>query len=141
VIKYNGEKEPKEMMKNLLKLLIQVIPLALFLVACSNPVEPLPPVTSAPTGVSASPGNRQVTVTWDPVSGADSYNIYWSTSSGVSKTSYTKRISGVSSPYAHTGLTNGTKYYYVVTAENSADESDESSKVSATPSLAPPPAP
>lgn len=94
----------------------------------------------APSGVSASAGNSQVTVSWNPVTGAASYNIYWSTSSGVSKTSGT-RIPGASSPYVHSGLTNGATYYYVVTSQNSNGESTESAKASATPGLAPPPAP
>jgi len=84
-----------------------------------------------PTNVSATPGDGQVTISWDTVSGATSYNIYWAKSAGVSKSTGTK-ISNASSPYTHTGLTNGTIYYYVVTAENSYGESDESSEVSAT---------
>ena len=95
---------------------------------------------SAPTGVSASAGNGQVTISWSSVSGATSYNIYWSTTSGVTKTTGTK-LTGTTSPYTHTGLTNGTTYYYVVTAENSAGQSTESSEVSETPSLTPPPPP
>jgi len=74
-----------------------------------------------------------VSISWSSVSGATSYNIYWSTTSGVTKTTGTK-ITGGTSPYAHTGLTNGTTYYYVVTAVNSYGESSESSQVSATPS-------
>lgn len=87
---------------------------------------------SAPT-CGATAGDRQVTVIWNNVSGADSYNIYWTTLPGVSKTTGTK-ISTVTSPYTHTGLTNGATYYYVVTAVNSYGESVESSVVSATPS-------
>jgi hypothetical protein len=88
---------------------------------------------SAPTGVSASAGNGQATISWSSVSTATSYNIYWSTTSGVTKTTGTK-ISNVTSPYTHTGLTNGTTYYYVVTTVNSSGESSESSQVSGTPS-------
>ena len=85
-----------------------------------------------PTGVSASAGNGQVTISWTSVSDATSYNIYWSTTSGVTKTTGTK-LTGATSPYTHTGRTNGTTYYYVVTAVNSYGESSESSQVSATP--------
>ena len=88
---------------------------------------------SAPTGVSASEGNQQVTISWSSVSGATSYNIYWSTTSGVTKTTGTK-LTGATGPYTHTGLTNGTTYYYVGTAVNSYGESSESSQVSGTPS-------
>ncbi len=43
---------------------------------------------SAPTGVNATAGDGQVTISWNSVSGATSYNIYWATWSGVSKTNY-----------------------------------------------------
>lgn len=97
-------------------------------------------IPSAPGGVAASAGNAQVTVSWGAVSGATSYNVYWATSSGVLKSTGTK-ITGASNPHTHTGLTNGTTYYYMVTAANAAGESVESSEASATPVLVPPPAP
>lgn len=87
---------------------------------------------SAPTGVAADAGDGQVTISWNAVTGADSYNLYWGTSPGVTKTTGTK-ITGVTSPYTHTGRTNGVTYYYVVTAENAYGESVESSEVSGTP--------
>ncbi|GAF99391.1 unnamed protein product, partial [marine sediment metagenome] len=89
---------------------------------------------SVPTTVTATSGNEEITISWDSVTDATSYNIYWSTSQGVTKDTGTK-ISAFSSPYTHTGLTNGTTYYYVVTAENSYGESDESGEVSATPGV------
>lgn len=85
---------------------------------------------TTPTSLAATAGNGQITISWDAVSSA-TYNIYWSTVSGVTKTNGTK-ISNATSPYAHTGRTNGTTYYYVVTAVNSYGESMESSQVSAT---------
>lgn len=81
-------------------------------------------VPSAPTGVTAAAGNGEVTISWDNVSGTTAYNIYWSTISGVTKDTGTK-ISNVTSPYIHTGLTNGTTYYYVIMAVNSIGESSE----------------
>jgi hypothetical protein len=89
-------------------------------------------VPSAPTGVNATAGSGQVTIGWSLVSSATSYNIYWSTTSGVTKTTGTK-ITGATMPYTHTGLTGGTTYYYVITAVNSYGESGESSQVSAAP--------
>ena len=89
-------------------------------------------VPSAPTGVGAAAGDGQVSISWNVVSGATTYNIYWSATSGVNKATGTK-ISNVTSPYTHTGLTNGTTYYYVVTAVNSTGESGVSSQVSGTP--------
>ncbi len=93
-------------------------------------------VPSIPTNVTATAGNEEVTISWDSVTGATSYNIYWSTEQGVTADTGTK-ITTFSSPYTHTGLTNGTTYYYVVTAENSYGESDESSEVSASPNSRP----
>ena len=93
-----------------------------------------PPTSAppAPTGVSATAGNSQVTITWDAVIGATSYNIYWSTTTGVTKTTGTQISDITSTSYVHTGLINGTTYYYVVTTVNSFGESSESSEVSAT---------
>jgi len=96
-------------------------------------VTPTGSAPSAPTGVTATAGNGQVSISWSPVSGATSYNIYWSTATGVTKTTGTK-LTGATSPYTHTGLTNGMTYYHVVTAVNSYGESSESNQVSATPS-------
>jgi Tol biopolymer transport system component len=87
---------------------------------------------SAPMDVSASADGSQDAISWTDVTGATSYNIYWSTTSGVTKTSGTK-ITGVASPYIHTGRTNGTTYYYIITAANSSGESAASAQVSATP--------
>ena len=93
---------------------------------------------SVPTNVTATPGNAQVSLSWTSPSGATSFNIYWSTTSGVSPASGTK-INGIpSSSYTHPGLINGTSYYYVVTAVNAAGESAASAQVSATPNAAVP---
>lgn len=94
------------------------------------PTAAVPP--SAPGSVAAAAGNTQVSVSWGAVAGADSYNIYWSTTSGVTKLNGNK-ITNATSPYVHTGLANGTAVYYVVTAQNSAGESVESAEVNATP--------
>jgi hypothetical protein len=56
----------------------------------------------------------------------------------VTKSNYTTLADGmhhvgVTSPYPHTGLTNGKTYYFVVTSVNAIGESVESSGVSATP--------
>lgn len=92
---------------------------------------------AAPTGVAASPRDRQNTITWTASTGATSYNIYWSLTAGVTIASGTK-ITGATSPYPHTGLTNGTAYYYIVTAQNSFGESPASAPiVTATPAPTP----
>jgi hypothetical protein len=81
--------------------------------------------------VNVTSGNGQVQISWTAESGAASYNIYYSTTSGAG-TGGTK-ITGASNPYTLTGLTNGTPYYFVVTAVGTGGESPPSSQVSAVP--------
>lgn len=92
----------------------------------------------APTGVVIAIGNGQLTLTWNAVTGATTYHIYWRTTPGVTKQNGTK-LSNVASPYVHAGLTNGTPYYYVVTAANANGESAVSQEVSGTPAAVPQP--
>ena len=97
-----------------------------------TPNETLP----APTGVSATSGEGQVKISWDPVEKATTYNIYWSNEPGVQISGGT-RINDAISPYSHGGLSNGSPYYYVVTAVNPSGESGISREVSATPRVNP----
>ena len=93
----------------------------------TNPTAP-----TAPTGVTATAGNGQVALTWNASSGATNYNIYRATTSGgEGSTPYRTGITTTS--FTDTALTNGTTYYYQVTAVNSVGESPKSSEVSATP--------
>jgi hypothetical protein len=86
------------------------------------------PLLPAPANLSATAsGERTIEVTWDFVSGATKYNIYWGLSSGVTKLNGTK-ISDVTSPYSHEDLTPDQDYYYIVTAENYNDESADSTE-------------
>jgi chitin-binding protein len=88
-------------------------------------------VPNAPTGLGATPGNAQVALTWTGVSGATSYNVKRSLTSGGP---YANVQTGVTATnFTNTGLTNGTTYYYVVTALNASGESPISTQVSATP--------
>ncbi|MFS1512082.1 glycoside hydrolase family 6 protein [Chengkuizengella sp. SCS-71B] len=89
-------------------------------------------IPGSPTGLTASAGDGQVDLSWSSVSGADSYNVKRSTSAGGT---YTTVATGVTSTnYTNAGLTNGTTYYYVVSAQNTAGESANSTEASATPS-------
>ena len=99
---------------------------------------PQPALPQPPTGLTATPGNTQVALTWNASSGATSFNVKRATVSGGP---YATVASPTSTSFTDTGLTNGTTYFYVVTAVNSAGESGNSSQVSATPQAAAPAAP
>jgi len=91
-----------------------------------------------PAGIVASGGDGQVTVSWSAVTGATAYNIYYGTAAGVTTATGTK-IANVITPQTVTGLTNGTPYFFVVTAVNANAESSLSSEKSATPAAVPQP--
>lgn len=95
------------------------------------------PPPSPPTGLTATAGNALVLLSWTASTGATSYNVYRSTTSG---SGYSQIANGLTSTsYTDTGVTNGTTYYYVVTAVNSSGESGYSNEASATPEPAPSP--
>ncbi len=88
-------------------------------------------VVPAPTGLAAVPVDAQVSLSWNAAAGADSYVVKRSTTTGAPYETVVSDI--VSTSYADTDVTNGTTYYYVVSAVTSAVESANSSEVNATP--------
>jgi hypothetical protein len=89
---------------------------------------------AAPSNLSAAAGNQQASLTWTAGGGAASYNVKRGTASGGP---YTTVGSPAGTTYADTSLTNGTAYYYVVTAVNMTGESGNSNQATATPKAAP----
>ncbi len=87
-----------------------------------------------PANVIATPGSRHVALTWDAVATATSYNVKRSTVSG---SGYSTVGSPATNSYDDTGLTNGTPYYYIITAVNGFGESGNSSEATATPTFSP----
>src|ERR1700719_4716509 len=85
----------------------------------------------APAGLFAIAGDTQASLNWTASSVALSYNVKRSTTSGGPYTTVATHITTIN--YSDTGLTNGTTYYYVVSAVNSCGESGNSNQVSMTP--------
>ncbi|WP_313562743.1 Ig-like domain-containing protein [Ruminiclostridium cellobioparum] len=85
---------------------------------------------NTPTNLIATPGNATVDLTWDTVEGLTSYNVKRSLTPGGPYRTITT-TSAIT--YTDTDVTNGTIYYYVVTADVSGIESDPSNEASATP--------
>jgi cellulose 1,4-beta-cellobiosidase len=104
----------------------------------ATPVAPPPPV--APMGLTATPGNAQVVLSWTASTGATSYNVKRSTVAGGP---YVTVSSPTVANFTDVGLANGTKYFYVVSAANSSGAGANSAEASATPAvpMAPPAAP
>src|SRR5262249_4077482 len=93
---------------------------------------PAPPA-SAPT-VNATGGNGQISLTWNSVSTATSYNVKRSTTSGAETT----LISGVTTTsYTDKNVVAGTTYFYEVSAVNAGGEGPNSQEASAKPTAPP----
>jgi mono/diheme cytochrome c family protein len=100
------------------------------------------PRPAAPTGVTAvgGPGPGQVTVSWDPVDNATSYDLFFTPKpkaedeedrdDGDAK----QRIRNVTSPFVVTGLDQATTYFFVVRARINGRKGPLSAVVSASPS-------
>ena len=88
-----------------------------------------PPSPASPTGLNATPGDGQAVLNWATSSGATGYNVKRSTTSGSEVT-----IANVTAnAFTDANLTNGTTYYYEVSATNSGGESANSTQVSVLP--------
>ncbi len=92
---------------------------------------------AAPTSLSATGGNAAVVLAWTESSDASSYNVWRSLTSG---SGYTTVANVTGTNVVDIGLTNGTTYYYVVSALNYYGESTNSAEASAAP-VFPPAAP
>jgi hypothetical protein len=90
---------------------------------------------AAPTNLTATPGNAVVTLAWTASTGATGYNVKRATTSGGP---YAQLAAPSSNGYTDSSVTNGTTYYYVVSAFNSTGESANSAQVIAVPNPPPP---
>jgi fibronectin type 3 domain-containing protein len=103
-------------------------------VLLSGPVDLEPPAAPANLTVT-SEGNGQVSLAWDAPSGALGYNVYRSPVSGGGWVKLDS-MPIAETAFTDTGLTNASRYYYVVTSlDEAGNESDTSNEVSALPHL------
>jgi hypothetical protein len=89
----------------------------------------------APTGLTATSGNAQIALSWTPSLTASSYNVLRSTTNGGP---YTTVGTSATTSFTNTGLSNGTIYYYVVAAVNTAGAGANSNQVFDEPGAVPP---
>jgi PKD repeat protein len=104
----------------------------------ASPIAGTPP--GPPTGLTATPGNAQVTLHWTaPTNNGGvnitGYRVYRGTTSGGETLVTTGGCSGLGNVLTcvDTGLTGGRTYYYEVSAVNAIGEGTRSNEVSATP--------
>ena len=86
---------------------------------------------AVPNEKKENPRTKRVTLTWDKVPNATSYNVYLSNSPGVGRHKGSK-ISNIKSNYTTAELKPGATYYFVVTAVNESGESTESEEITFT---------
>jgi len=95
-----------------------------------------PPPNGAPyaaSGITATGGVGQVTLSWTAGSGATSYNLYRSTASGFENSNAAPVITGITgTSYTNTGLNSGITYYYQVVAVSNSLSSGFSPEAHAT---------
>ena len=93
----------------------------------------------APNGLTASPGNGKVTLSWKAPgsnggAGISGYEIYRGTSPGGESGTPVNASLVAGTSYTVTGVTNGTTYYFTVAAVNKAKlQGGKSGEASATP--------
>ena len=90
---------------------------------------------ASPANLTATAGSGQVTLTWSPVTGATSYDVFGSSTSGFYGT--TPATTATSTSATITGLVAGQTYYFTVRAVNAAGEGAASAQASATLAAAP----
>ena len=95
------------------------------------------PVLRTPQNFTAAAFSGQVTLSWAKEEGV-TYKLFQSTTAGFAPESGTEISENAAYPYTDSGLTNGTTYYYRLTANDPDDLSAASAptgEVSATPQM------
>jgi hypothetical protein len=89
-------------------------------------------VPETPSSLSIAPGNRSNLLSWQPVAGASHYRVYWTPEPNLGQDSWNK-VLVTAKQWIHAEISNGTRFYYGISAVNEHGESGISSTVSATP--------
>ena len=84
---------------------------------------------TAPTGLTATAGTNQVSLAFNLVTGATSYNLYRGVAAG-NEFPYPIATGITSSPYVDSTVFAGTTYFYYLTAVNAFGESPPSNEAS-----------
>lgn len=90
---------------------------------------------AAPMLVKTTLGAGTVTLNWDAILGATSYNVYYANQPGVTKANYATlvggtRVTGLTSSTFTLGIAPNVPYYFVVTTVDPTGEGPESRQVS-----------
>jgi photosystem II stability/assembly factor-like uncharacterized protein len=86
---------------------------------------------SAPSATISTVGIKTLGINWATISGAQSYNLYWGTSPGISTSSNV--VTGVTPNYNHINLSGGIPYYYKVAAVKNSLVGMLSGEITGTP--------
>jgi large repetitive protein len=91
---------------------------------------PLPAMPSAPTGLTATFANGLVSLAWNPSTGATSYKVFRSTTSGAEDTANPIATNVTSPSFSDGTAAPGTTNFYTVEASNIAGDSTMSNEAS-----------
>ncbi len=91
----------------------------------------------SPTVEEYIPLDGSVTISWSPAVGAISYNLYLANTPYASKNNYSTIFTNVQSPFTASGLGNGHRYYFVMSALYGNGDDYYSDNYSFTPNSAP----
>ncbi len=106
-----------------------------FRITGTDPADTAQP--SPPLYVKLTPGAGSITVEWDRVLGADSYNLYLANEPGVTKDNYASlaggvKISGVTSPHVLSSLPTNRSYFVAISAVDGGTEGLSSRRPAST---------
>ena len=86
-----------------------------------------PTTLATPTNVRAVPSDKTITLSWDPVAGANNYTVSWAAGSTTVYSNDTGYTNPTTNSYTINNLTNGTTYSLQVAARDSTGTNVKSS--------------